>query len=210
MYLKTFAVGPLATNCYLIADENTHEAAIIDPGGDMEAVIESIEAGSLKPVYLLLTHGHADHLLGVNELLERYDLELCIHEKDAGKLTDPEKNISAFIGYGVVVPEADRLLKNNDILKLGEMAIKVLSTPGHTKGGVSYYVESEGVVFTGDTLFCQSIGRADFPDSSFPDLSSSIRARLYSLPKETEVYPGHGPSTVIGYERENNPFVPGK
>ena len=202
MQIKSFMVGHLGTNCYLVYDEESKEAMLIDPGafsGDIESEIEENEL-SLK--YIVLTHGHFDHVLGVDKYLDKYpNAEYIASEADV---------------YLLEKAKPKRYLKDGDVINLGELSFKVIETPGHTKGGLSYYIPYDvslggepftGIVFTGDTLFNTSIGRTDMDGGNFSQLIGSIKNELFALPDETLVLPGHMDPTTIGHEKSNNPFV---
>ncbi|MFH1502823.1 MAG: MBL fold metallo-hydrolase [Candidatus Eisenbacteria bacterium] len=208
-------VGFAAANCYILTDEGTREAAIVDPGtGDPEevqAIADEVKRLGLTLKYILNTHGHPDHMWGNDVLKDALGGKVLIHELDGFKLTDPDRNASTLFGYSVRVRPADRLLRDDEVLELGSVALTVLHTPGHSAGGVAFL--GDGYVLTGDTLFAGSIGRSDLPCSSeestiaYEVLLESIRTRLFSLPDETVVLPGHGPVTTIGVERRTNPFL---
>jgi glyoxylase-like metal-dependent hydrolase (beta-lactamase superfamily II) len=208
-------VGFAAANCFIMADEASRDAAVIDPGtgdaAEIREIIDEIERLNLNVKYVLNTHGHPDHMWGNDVLKDALGGEVMIHELDGLKLTDPERNSSVLFGYSVHVRPADTLLKEGDEIEIGALTLKVIHTPGHSAGGVAFV--GDGFVFTGDTLFAGSIGRSDLPCSSedetvaFDVLLDSIRDRLFALPDDTAVLPGHGPSTTIGIERATNPFL---
>lgn len=213
--VKSAVVGFAAANCYILACRRTLEAAVIDPGtmdtSDTEDVADEIRRLGLSVRYILNTHGHPDHTSGNDLLKVAVGGEVMIHTLDALKLTDPVRNGSRLFGMDMRVSPPDRLLSDGDRIALGDVALVVAHTPGHSSGGV--VLVGEGFVFTGDTLFAGSIGRSDLPDSTDGDapadeeLIRSIRERLLSLPDETVVLSGHGPPTTIGVERRGNPFL---
>jgi len=206
--IKALTVGPLYTNCYIISCERTGEAIIIDPGfeeHEAHTVLNEVERSGLNLVYVVNTHGHFDHIIGNRFLREEMNLPIMIHAGDAPLLTNPEMNLSLSLGLNVTSPPADILLSDGDIIRVGMETLKVIYTPGHRCGSVSML--GDGFVFTGDTLFAGSVGRTDLPGSSDTDLIRSIRDRLMSLPDDTIIYPGHGPSSTIGRERRGNPFL---
>ena len=186
---------------------------IVDPGFEPDKIIEAIESASLHPVAILNTHGHSDHIAGNAAMKERWpEIPLVIGHGDAHKLTDPEENLSAPFGLPLVSPPADETVKQGDVYEQGGMAFKVFETPGHSAGHVVFVFEPlgsdhPGVIVGGDVLFRGSIGRSDFPDGDFAALERSIREVFYSLPDETLVLTGHGPTTTVGFEKANNPFV---
>lgn len=205
MQVYRMTIGLMETNCYIIADEKTNEGAVIDPGADGSLILDKIETLGLKLQYILLTHTHYDHIGAVAELKRATGAKLAVSEEDAAGLTDGRWNLSAYGGSPVEAAEADILLKDGDELLLGGQTIQVLSTPGHTKGGVCFLCGDE--LFSGDTLFALSVGRSDFPGGSMDMLVRSIQTKLMPLRDSVRVYPGHGPATTIGQEREGNPYI---
>ena len=213
--VERVVVGFAGANCYILGCTGTREAAVIDPGttdpDETEAIVDEIRYLGLTVRYIVNTHGHPDHMSGNDALKSAVGGEVAIHELDAPKLTDPYLNGSLMFGLDVQVSPADRLLKDGEVLEIGDLALKVIHTPGHSVGGIALL--GDGYVFTGDTLFAGSIGRSDLPDSSadgtiaYDVLLASIRGRLLTLPDRTLVLPGHGPVTTIGEEKATNPFV---
>lgn len=206
MKIEHYVVGVVGTNCYFIVNEQTKECLIIDPGDNADALAQKIEAGGYVPQAILLTHGHFDHIMGVEGLRGRYDLPVYVHEADAEMLERPDLNCGMMIGTSVSV-KADKILRDGDKLALAGMNIEVLHTPGHTPGGVCYYFPKEEVVFSGDTLFCESVGRTDLPGGDMSALVRSVREKVLKLPDLTIVYPGHGEPTKISTEKQYNPFI---
>jgi len=210
MKIKKLVVGPLQANCYVVWDRAGGSAAIIDPGGDPEEIISVVDDEKLKPVVLINTHGHIDHIAANRAIKERYDIPLLIHREDSASLTDPGLNLSA-MGFGQLdSPPSDRELQDGDEISVGEIMLKVISTPGHTPGGICLLIsrsDQPDVIITGDTLFAGGVGRTDFPGGSWNLLMESIRNRLLSFPDETIILPGHGPHSTIGEERKSNPFL---
>jgi len=209
--IRMFTLGPWATNCYIVTSprSGSNDCWIIDAGFDPGAMIETVKAENLNPVRLILTHGHADHIGGIPEMREAFgsDVPIMIHEVEAKFLTDPSLNLSQMFMMPFAVDPADAFLEDGQKLTLGEARWKVIYTPGHSPGGVTlYHAESDNAI-VGDTLFAGSIGRYDFPTSNGELLFRAIRERLFALPDETVVYPGHGPATTIGEEKRTNPFV---
>lgn len=205
MELLIKPVGALQANCYVLFDKEGGEAAIIDPGFDGRKFIEILNEKNLKLKYIILTHGHGDHIGGVSELLSSLKTELLIHKEDEEMLTDKVKSGSGMIGYPDVNVSATVYMKDGDELSLGDEKLKIIHTPGHTKGGVSILAGKR--LFVGDTLFNGSVGRTDFPGGSFEELKSSIQDKLFILDEDTIVYPGHGGATTIKKEKNTNPFV---
>ena len=208
MILEMLILGTFYTNCYILGCSETRIGLIIDPGFDQKTeaatVLRKLENHRLKVKYIVNTHGHTDHTAGNGVLKEATGAPILIHELDAPKLIDPSKNLSLLFGHHVTSPPADHTLKEGDLLRIGDVQLKVLHTPGHSKGSIALLGKSE--VFTGDTLFAGSVGRYDFPDASFKEIRNSLN-RLMLLPDPTKVYPGHGPTTTIGEERRSNPFL---
>lgn len=207
MQIFNMPSGPLAVNTYLVIDENTKKGFIVDPGGYDDKLADKIKNENTDIEYIILTHGHADHIGGVNEYVREFSNIKVVADKDEeAMLADPNFNMSTSFGKPCSV-KADITVKDGDELKAGDLTLKFLHTPGHSPGGMCIYLPYENVVFSGDTLFCQSIGRTDFPGCSFDQLADSIRTRLFVLPDETDVYPGHMGPTNIGFEKGHNPFV---
>ena len=205
MKIVQMEVGSLGTNCYIVYCENTKKAVVIDPGGAADKIMSIVKREGLTVEAIINTHGHADHVLANNKVRELTGAPLWIHREDADMLNSGARNLSAFIGGAVNCGPADRLLEDGDELSIGDFTLEVLHTPGHTPGGISLLADN--VVFVGDTLFAESIGRTDFPGGSYSQLISSIKTKLMVLDEETTVYPGHGPATTIGWELRQNPFI---
>ena len=201
MFIKSIVVGMMEVNCYIVGDDSAKEVFIIDPGGDYKKIKRLIDADSLKPQAIINTHGHGDHIGADKE----FNLPIWIHRLDSDFLQDPSKNLSGAFGFLLKTCPAARLLEDRDILNIGKYTLEVVHTPGHTPGSIC--LKGEGVVFTGDTLFCEGIGRTDFAYGSEEDITRSIEKRLLTLDDNYIVYPGHGPSSTIGNERVNNPFI---
>ncbi|MCR4802689.1 MAG: MBL fold metallo-hydrolase [Lachnospiraceae bacterium] len=206
MKMARMAVGPLGVNCYIVYNEETKKAFIVDPGGDAKRIIQKIESMELEVEAILLTHGHFDHILGVDELRKHFGVKVYLGENDSELIQDGERNISAMFGRPFAT-KADVMLKDGQELTLAGINIQVIGTPGHTPGGVSYYLKDEEIAFSGDSLFQGSIGRTDFPDGSASTLVASIKTKLLTLPGDTQLFPGHGDSTVVEYEKQYNPFL---
>lgn len=207
--IKTFTVNPLQENCYVVSDE-TKECVIIDCGAwakeEQEEIKDYIASNDLKPVHLLATHGHFDHNWGVNAMHEAYGTCVEVHSSDEQLLRDMPKQGDMF---GFIVRETPKIGKTfnaNAVITFGSHSLKCIASPGHTMGGVVFYCEEEKVAFSGDTLFRQSIGRTDLPGGSMFMIINSLRY-LCQLPDTVKVYPGHGPTTTIGFELEHNPYL---
>ena len=205
MILEKLAVGPLASNCYLVGAEANKEGIIIDPGAEANRILKRVDDLGLEVKLIVLTHGHKDHVGAVKEIKEAIDAEVAIHTDDAESLQMRQPLIEQ-LGLSVhPSPSPDRLLKDGDSLNVGDLHFLVLHTPGHTLGGICLF--GDGVVFSGDTLFNLGIGRTDMPGGNYVQLLNSIHAKLMVLPDSTVVYPGHGPQTTIGNEHQTNPFL---
>lgn len=204
MLLEKLVVGHLDTNCYIIASDITKRAAVIDPGGDIDEIIEKINDNSLDVKYIINTHGHHDHIALDDELAKITGVSVYIHKDDLDLLSQPFDNLPFFIGENFKVETNKIELEDNQILELDNIKIKVIHTPGHTKGSVSLLVENN--LFTGDLLFKNSVGRTDLFGGSFEALQDSLK-KISLLPDTTKVYPGHGPETTLKEEKENNPYL---
>ncbi|AVQ47276.1 MBL fold metallo-hydrolase [Clostridium botulinum] len=198
MDIKTIPVGIYNANCYLLIDQD--KCAIIDPGGDPEDIIKTIEDNSLMPQFILLTHGHIDHVGGVEAIKDKYDIPFYINKKDEDLIKEAGYIFGNFGKY----KSADEYLVEGKVFQLGNLKIKAIETPGHSPGGMSFLVNN--VIFTGDTLFRESIGRSDFIGGSHNTLINSIQSKIVVLEPDIYVLPGHGPESTVGYEKDNNPF----
>ena len=206
MILETLTVGDYQANCYLYASETSRKGFIIDPGDEADTILSRVKELSLSIEYIILTHGHPDHTGALKQVREMTKAQIAMHAADAGMLKD--KLLHSLLGFRHSDVTPDQMLVEGETIKAGELALKVLHTPGHTPGGICLL--GDGLVFTGDTLFNMSIGRTDLPGGNLELLMSSICDRLLSLPDETSVYPGHGPASTIGDERRSNPFLDGR
>lgn len=208
--LETVVSDLFAENAYIFWRQGDTSAVVVDPGFSPDWILNVLEEHSLAPEVILLTHGHSDHIAGVGSLKERWpDCPVVIGQGDAYKLTDPQGNLSAQYGLPFVMPPADRTVVEGDTITALGVEFAVRDTPGHSAGHVVYVFREAGqqYVLGGDVLFQGSIGRTDFADGSPEALRQSIHQKLFTLPDDTVVYPGHGPTTTIGEERRGNPFV---
>jgi glyoxylase-like metal-dependent hydrolase (beta-lactamase superfamily II) len=210
MIFNQYEVGHFSVFCYLVGDEESKEALFIDPADDTDMLISEARSRGLTIKYIVNTHAHVDHIMGNAEMVKKTGAKIIIHEKDAPLLVRQPPDLLAMF-RAKPSPPADILVKDGDLIQVGKIGVKVLHTPGHSPGGMSLYVK--GMVFTGDTLFVGSVGRTDFPGCSWEVMEASIREKLYALPGDTLVYPGHNygstPSSTIQSERRHNPFVRG-
>ncbi len=206
MKIKRFALGTLWTNCYLIWDSNG-DGFIVDPGGPAEDVESFIRDNDILIHWIILTHGHADHIGGIQELRNLSENGVGIHYEDSDCLTDANKNLSSFMETPITIPAAERELSDKDSLTVGTMEIEIIHTPGHTPGGICLLVTDadDHILLTGDTLFAKSVGRSDLPGGNENVLFESLK-KLEYLPDNLKVYPGHGPETSIGTEKQHNPY----
>lgn len=210
--IKTFQVNPLQENCYVVSDD-TNACVIIDCGAfydsERQAITEYISYKNLTPIHLLCTHGHFDHNFGNNTIFETYGLQPEIHSEDASMIKDIAMQCDMMgmgIDYDRTTPPVGHLLKDNELITFGNHTLKVIHTPGHSKGSVIFYCEEENVLFTGDTLFRLSVGRTDLPGGSWSELMNSLEDKISALPKDTVAYPGHGPKTILNEEFRMNPY----
>ncbi len=200
------AIGSYQTNCYFVYREDSKRAVVIDPADNGAQIYSALERNGFTVEAILLTHGHFDHIWGTNELRDVSGAKIYALDEEKVLCEDVKNNLSAMVGRAyTVVP--DEYVRNGDVLTFDNMNFKVIATPGHTIGSCCYYVERAGILISGDTLFQESTGRTDFPTGSMSSIVRSIREKLFILPDETKVYPGHGDSTTIAYEKKYNPFV---
>lgn len=207
MEIKRLVLGMLRTNCYIAYSEETKKAVIIDPAAEPKKIMDVLSELALMPEAVLLTHGHFDHMLAADALRKEYHIPVCLHAEDAELLSDPQKNCSATFFAAPYKITAEEQFSDGQVLTYLGGELKVIATPGHTAGCCCYYAEKEGVLFSGDTLFCGSVGRTDLPTAKPAQLLVSIREKLLVLPEDTLVLPGHGEETTIGAEKRYNPYI---
>lgn len=204
MIVECLTVGPLMENCYILGDDKTKIAAVIDPGDEPERIVERLEKRKLQCTHILLTHAHVDHVSGINGVVKATGANVYIHKDDAFMLKSAPVQALAFGMKPFLPPKVDRYLEDGEIIEIGNLKVKVLHTPGHSSGGVCFLVEK--CIFVGDTIFQGSIGRTDLPGGNYNELINSIETKIFTLPDDTVIYPGHGPETTVGYEKKYNPF----
>lgn len=205
MELNSMVVGPLGVNCYIISEKGN--AVVVDPGGHSDEIIDFLESNGLKPLAIVNTHGHFDHIGGVTALIEKYDIPFLLH-KDDEFLCSHGAETSVMFGFDKMRnPQVTSYLEDKAELDFEGIKITVIHTPGHSPGGVALYLKDIKSVLTGDSLFLESVGRSDFPYASTEQLLKSIKDGLFTLPDDTKVYPGHGPASSIGHEKSYNPFL---
>ena len=205
MIIKQLTVGPIMANCFILGCEDTLQAAVIDPGDEADRILQVLAGDKLTVTQIINTHGHFDHVSANKPMKGATGAPISIHPLDAPMLTTLSRSAAAWGLSAEDSPEPDKTIEDGDTISVGNLAIKVLHTPGHTPGGVSLLVAE--AVFVGDTLFQGSIGRTDFPGGDFETLRDSIHNKLFTLDEKTTVYPGHNQPTTIGHEKRSNPFV---
>jgi len=210
IHVLTVVSTPFQENSYIVYTDGSDQCLVLDPGFEPERLLQQMDAKRLVPAAILNTHGHADHIAGNAVVKQRWpDCSLVIGEGDAAKLTDPEQNLSSPFGLPLTSPPADFTVRDGDTYSAAGMDIRVLAIPGHSVGHVVYVLDASEppLAFVGDVIFANSVGRTDFPDGNFQMLAEGIRQKLYRLPANTQLFPGHGPTTTVGQEMEHNPFV---
>lgn len=205
--IKTYVLGGVSTNCYLVFREGEKAAVILDPADNADYLIGRCREFGVEPEAILLTHGHFDHILAADDIRKTFGCKIYVQMDDEKMLNDPSLNLSGTLGTEQMSTSADHLLRDGEVLSFLNLEWKVLATPGHTAGSACYYIPEEEVLFSGDTLFAESLGRTDLPTGSMSAIVHSIAEKLLVLPEETMVYPGHGDATSIGHEKQYNPVA---
>ncbi|WP_058486122.1 MBL fold metallo-hydrolase [Defluviitalea phaphyphila] len=207
MIIKKVIVGMMAVNCYIVGDENTRKGVVIDPGAEANKIIEEIKKENLDIEYILLTHSHFDHIGAVDKVKEFTKAKVVIHKEGQEYLKNPNLNLSKSFANKEIKIDPDKLISDGEFIKFGNLTFRVFYTPGHTVDGVNYYEENNKVLFSGDNLFRNSIGRSDLPGGDQNLLITSLKNKIMTLPENVKVYPGHEAETTIGFEKNNNPYL---
>ena len=205
MKIYRLEVGMLATNCYIAMNEELKEGVIVDPGGDAARIMSLVDELGINVAAIFVTHGHSDHIGALSQVREATGAPVYISEEDADMLTKADRNLSMYMTSSIICKPADYFFKEGEDVTIAGMTFKVYATPGHTKGGVCLHVGD--IVFAGDTVFCESIGRTDFPGGSYKQIIESIKTKILVLDDDTRLLPGHGPATTVAWERKRNPFL---
>lgn len=206
MEVTVLTVGPVYTNCYIVNKEDSNSCVVIDPGEEAEKIASYVRKNQLTCEGILLTHGHFDHITAVNELRSLIGGRVYAYEGEKELMVDPLQNSSSLLGYEVAV-QADEWLCEGQLLEVADIIFRVMHTPGHTRGSCCYYAEKEQILFSGDTIFMESVGRTDLPTGNDRELLDSVRNKVLVLPDDVVIYPGHGPKTRVDYEVANNPYA---
>lgn len=207
MKIDRFVIGPVGTNCYIVRNEDTDECFVTDPAACPPELVGHIRKEGLNVKAVLLTHGHFDHIMGLDDFLKEFPVPVYAFSEEKPLLESAELNSSLGMFGSSYTFSGAEYVSDGQILHIAGFEIRVIHTPGHTAGGCCYYIPAENVLISGDTLFRASVGRTDLPTGSMGDLVRSVREKLFVLPEETKVYPGHMEETTIGYEKKYNPFV---
>jgi hydroxyacylglutathione hydrolase len=205
MVIKQIIAGAYAVNCYILSCKNTKKTAIIDPGGNGKQILAYIQSNQLDVSYIILTHPHGDHIGAIPQIKNQINVPILLHGDDESMLENAHINLSSMMGQSSIALKPERLLNDGETIELGDLRLNIIHTPGHTPGGICIKVKD--VLFTGDTLFANSIGRTDFPGGSYQQIIDSIKKKLLIFDDETKILPGHGPMSTIGAEKRYNPFI---
>lgn len=205
MIIKTFIEPPIDNNNYLIIDEETKDAALIDCSSIDDRIDDELEKQGANLKYILLTHGHFDHVAGIRPNRFKTNPQIVMNKEDLDWLNKTNQYLPMFGMPEITIPNIDLFVEDNDTIKLGTISIKVLHTPGHTQGGVCYLAENK--LFSGDTIFREAVGRCDLEGGNFDQIVESIENKIFTLPTDTIIYPGHGNTTTVGWEKEHNKFL---
>lgn len=206
MHITVLTVGPVQTNCYIASAEESKSCVVIDPGEEPDKIADYMDREGMQCLGILITHGHFDHITGVKGLVKRTGAPVYAYEGEKELMENPALNGSRLVGYELSV-KPDVLLKDGQNLEIGGLAFEVIHTPGHTVGGCCFYEKSSAVLFSGDTIFMESIGRTDFPTGSSKQLLASVREKVLVLPEDVRIYPGHGEETTVENEKKYNPYA---
>lgn len=204
--LKTLPLGPLAANCYIVYDEKSRACLLIDPGAEAERVEAFLEEAHLEPKAIVNTHGHFDHIGAVEALKEKYHLDFYLHPGDKALVEKAAPAVFGIPEENVEVKEVEHFLEDGEKIDFAGSTFEVISTPGHTMGGCCFYFPAEKWLFTGDTVFRGTVGRTDLPGGDYEAIIHSVQKGLANIPNDVAVYPGHGPSSIMVFEREHNPY----
>lgn len=207
LILKGIVVGPVCTNCYFLKNEQTQEILIVDPGAEQDRIVFALEQLQGKPIGILLTHGHYDHICAVNELKEQYQIPVYAGKDEEKLLRDTNQNLSAVWSDVPYKVKADVLLEDGEKIQIAGFEIMTIFTPGHTKGSCCYWLTQENVCLSGDTVFYGNCGRCDLPTGSMSQMKESLNKIFTMLPEDTVIYPGHGEETDVEFEKKNNPYL---
>jgi hydroxyacylglutathione hydrolase len=210
LVFDSLETGPLMTNCYILGDSQSQEAAVVDPGGHVGAIRSALDRRGLSCKLIVNTHAHFDHVGGNAELKKATGAKICIHPAEAPLLGHLAEQGRMFGVELTNSPPPDQLINEGDRLQVGALTLKVLHTPGHSPGSVCLVVEGQKMIIVGDLIFAGSIGRTDFPGGSFEALIEGVRQKIFPFPDDTKLFPGHGPATTVGREKKTNPFFTGE
>lgn len=209
MEIRRFVVGAIETNCYFLTEKKSRETLVCDPGAEADRLGREVRSLGLRPVAVLLTHAHWDHIDGVSSFTKEFPVPVYLSEGERPTLSDPSVNLSEALGGTAKTYHADKFLSDGEETTIGSFRFQCLSTPGHTPGGACYYFPEEGILLSGDSLFAGSVGRTDFPGGSMSALVRSLKKKVMTLPEDVLVLPGHGPETSVGEEKRVNPYLSG-